>query len=159
MPGSYLVRMMAPADWMRTSPTDDVLFGVAPYVADANLLIVDPDAGGAYPIERTHTERLIGLTSDGAGALFTVPNSGLAHRGLHSVNPLTGELVRLFDLGAMDWHEGSLALTPDEMAIYGVRVFLEAPPELCRIDMSTGTFTVTGTVAVGWITAAQCGAD
>ena len=126
-----------------------MLFGVAPTWPTLDLLIVDPDAGGAYPIERTHTEQLIGLASDGAGALFMVPNSGLAQRGLHSVNPLTGELLRLFDLGAIAWAEGSLALAPDKMAMYGVRVFLEAPPELCRIDMTTETFTVMGALLSG----------
>ncbi|MBN2473342.1 MAG: proprotein convertase P-domain-containing protein [Pirellulales bacterium] len=129
-PGSYVVREQLQPGWIQTYPADDVLYGVAPFVDEGMLMMIDPDTGGAHAIGSTGAEKLVGLASDGAGALYTIADSGLAQRALHSVNPLTGELTRLFDLGVTGWGEGALALTGDGKAAYAVRTFLESPPRL-----------------------------
>lgn len=94
LPGSYLVRELVSPGWVRTYPNDEVLFGVAPYLEEGHLFVIDPNHGGAYPVGHAGAEALVGLTSDGAGALYTIPNSGFASRALHSVNPITGSTLR-----------------------------------------------------------------
>ncbi len=150
-PGSYVVREEPFAGWMQTAPGCGVLYGVAPFV-DSELVVIDLETFGGIAVGATGQTKTIGLASDGAGTLYSIPAVGYFNRWLYSVNPITGQATELFDLGITSLLEGGLALAPDGKTIYAARTYpsfdANLPPELVRIDLDTQATTVLGQLTI-----------
>ncbi|MGB2820667.1 MAG: proprotein convertase P-domain-containing protein, partial [Phycisphaerae bacterium] len=151
LPGSYVVREEPVAGWIQTGPANDVLYGVEPFI-DSELVIIDLETFAGIAVGPTGQTKMVGLASDGAGALYSIPAVGYFDRWLYSVSPITGQATELFDLGITNLNEGGLALAPDGKTIYAARTYPSfdeyLPPELIRIDLGTQTTTVLGQLTI-----------
>jgi len=148
--GRYAVREELLTGWMQTYPDDKLLYAAAPLAnGTPQLAAIDPGTGGAVFVGPTGTEGLVGLAADPNGNLFGIDRSGPFLRTVYSVNPLDGTAVPLFDLGASNFTEGGFAIRPDGFTGYGVRTFLEQPPELFMIDSSSEIAFSLGPLTLG----------
>ncbi len=133
-PGYYTIREVPVSGWLQTYPDDQWLYasaGVSEGVA--RLAAIDRITGGAYWLGETGTQGLVGVASDPRGNLLGLD---LGSRWVHSLNPITGEAVPLFDSQLASFPEGGFAIGPDDRG-YAVRTLFEQPPELYQILPTT----------------------